>query len=450
VTTGLRILQISPQDIAGGAERVALNLHHGFLRYGVDARLLVRYRRTETLGVEEVHVYDGTYLWGLRLIDQWLSSRPHFRGRDTLRNMLSKIAMPQRLLDSWCGFDDYNYPYSYRLLQRTDWQPDIIQLHNLHGGYFDLRALPTLSNTIPVVWMLHDTWAFTGHCAYFIDCDRWQFGCGMCPDLRRPPVIRHDRTHDNWTLKRQIYAQSQLHVICPSQWLMSQVKKSILQPVTGRVIPNGIDLTIFKPGDKQAARLELGLPQNDYICLFVGVSGALTNPYKDYTTIAQAIDILLDAGLSYQLRFVCLGGRTHTNEDLKGAKLFVGRVTDPRRVALYYQAADVYLHAAKADNFPLAIIEASACGIPVVATAVGGISELVEDGVTGYLVPRGDAAAMAERVRILLEDSELRYVMSQRAAERAARLYDLERQVNDCLNLYAEIVARYKAAKDSR
>ena len=83
---------------------------------------------------------------------------------------------------------------------------------------------------------------------------------------------------------------------------------------------------------------------------------------------------------------------------------FVPYLKDPRKVARYYQAADLYLHPARADTFPTTILEALACGIPVVATAVGGIPEQVMEGQTGFLVPVGDARALARRVIDLLGD----------------------------------------------
>jgi glycosyltransferase involved in cell wall biosynthesis len=435
-----KVLQVSPQDAAGGAERVALDLHRGFLRRGMDARLLVRFRRRELPAVFEADVYEGVCGWGglLGLLDQWLSKRPHFKGRDSLRMWLSKAASPRRWYNTWRGLDDFNYPYAARLLSRPDWRPDVVHLHNLHARYFDLRALPALSETAAVVWTLHDTWALTGHCAYFIDCPRWVEGCGHCPDLARPPSARRDRTADNWRIKRDIYQRSRLHVVCPSQWLMSQVEQSMLQPATKHVIPYGVDLSVFKPDDKSKARQSLGLDPHAFIGLFVSVSGAAGNPYKDYTTIEHAVRKLAVDMPGGQMRFVCLGGKPQT-QNVNPLFSFPGFLRDAAHVALYYQAADVYLHAAIADNFPCAILEAQACGLPVVATAVGGIPEQVQEGLTGYLVPRGDSIAIVERLKLLMGDQNALMKLSQAAALRAAQLYDLEHQIDDYLNLYRSL-----------
>jgi glycosyltransferase involved in cell wall biosynthesis len=109
-------------------------------------------------------------------------------------------------------------------------------------------------------------------------------------------------------------------------------------------------------------------------------------------------------------------------------------------VANYYRAADAYLHAAKADTFPSVVLEALACGTPVVATAVGGIPEQVRLGETGELTPGGDAQAMGEAVVRLLNDETMRRRMGERAADDAAARFSLDRQVRAYLDWFACIV----------
>lgn len=441
----LRILQVSPQDIGGGAERVALDLHQGFLRRGVDARLMVRFSHTSSPGVERANIYEGCSLPGYlaAVLDERLSRQSYFKGRDALQLLLKRVVKPKRWYDPRRGLEDFNYPYSYKLLNRNNWKPDVINLHNLHSGYFDLRSLSYLSSHIPVFWTLHDTWAITGHCAHFVDCNKWICGCGDCPDLNRAPAVKHDKTRENWQQKKSIYSKSKLHVICPSKWLLSQVEKSMMQPVAGQVIRNGVDLSIFKPGNKKKARHDLGLPQDRFICLYLSTSGSGASPYKDYETIKKAVDNLFAGKYRGQLFFVCLGGGQDNVANIDESMKFVGRISDPSIIAEYYQSADVFLHAANADNFPCTILESFACGTPVVATSVGGITEQIDDGETGWLVPRGDSLAMAERIAGLMADRNLCSKMGKNAARLAARLYGLERQIDDYLKVYNEAITEY-------
>jgi glycosyltransferase involved in cell wall biosynthesis len=109
-------------------------------------------------------------------------------------------------------------------------------------------------------------------------------------------------------------------------------------------------------------------------------------------------------------------------------------------VADYYRAADVYVHPAKADTFPNAVIEAMACGCPVIGTSVGGIPEQIEPGSTGFLVPTGHVPELAARISDLLGDADLRRRMGQAAAARAADRYDLRTQVDTYLRWYEDII----------
>jgi glycosyltransferase involved in cell wall biosynthesis len=115
-----------------------------------------------------------------------------------------------------------------------------------------------------------------------------------------------------------------------------------------------------------------------------------------------------------------------------------------RMVARYYQAADLYIHAARADTFPNTILEALACGIPVIATAVGGIPEQIHEGKTGFLTPLGDASAMAGAIWRLLEDPDLRKKMGDAAIREVNEKFSLDLQVKRFLSWYEEIISNWK------
>jgi glycosyltransferase involved in cell wall biosynthesis len=169
----MNILLLSTYDRAGGAEKVAFDLCRSYRRFGHDARLYVRYKRTEEPFVYGVDAYAHAMPWaGLcRRLEGRLRAAPTFRGQFRLVDMLRRLARPRRAWDRWRGVEDFNYPGAdYAAPAADGWQPDVIHAHNLHGDYFDLRALPGLSRRLPFVWTLHDTWALTGHCGHFIDC----------------------------------------------------------------------------------------------------------------------------------------------------------------------------------------------------------------------------------------------------------------------------------------
>ncbi|MCG8347250.1 MAG: glycosyltransferase [Chloroflexales bacterium] len=435
---------LNTYDRAGGAARVAFDLFRTYQSLGHDVRMLVRHKRTSDDDVIEIDPYAYTTTWAplCAMLEKQIMQLPRFRGRYRLADWLRRCAMPQRWFDHMRGIEDFNYPYSYHILQNPEWTPDVIHVHNMHGDFFDVRALAPLSQRIPVVWTLHDAWALTGHCAHPINCERWRIGCGKCPDLHRPPSIQRDGTAQNWKRKQKVYASSRLAIATPSQWLMKYVHQSILRAQHMRVIPLGVDQTVYKPGDRMHARTLLGLPYNAFICVFVAYSAKTTNPYKDITTINRAVQQVITQLDSRNMLFLCVGQSKHQNTHQHFA--FTGYVADPKRVALYYQAADVMIHAANVDNFPCVILEALACGTPVIATAVGGIPEQIDDGVNGYLVPRSDAEAMADHILDLARHPARARQMGQLAAESAKKSFGLNRQAALYIEWFQELREMYQ------
>lgn len=437
----MRVLQVSTRDVAGGAERIAWNLFQSIADMGHTSYLAVGHKTSDDPHVLEIPTEAYRNPWA-RAVRGVRSNELHHSPLNSLAfNGLASLAEPQRSWNYLRGVEDFDFPGTDRLLDLPPQRPDIIHGHNLHGAYFDLRALPLLAQQTPVILTLHDAWLLSGHCAHSFDCARWQTGCGHCPDLTIYPEVMRDSTSYNWQRKHDIYARSRLRIAVPCRWLAEKVRSSMLQQaiVETRVIPHGIDLSVFRPGDKRVARQKLGLPQDRWMALFVA-NKARKNLFKDYQTMEAAIQQVAAMSDGQELLFVCLG-ESGSDERVGSISIrYVEHVGDPNMVADYYRATDVYLHAARAELWGLSITEALACGAPVVATAVGGIPEQIEDGVTGFLVGRGDSAAMAKRIKQLSDDVGLRENMSEQAASSAARQFGLTRMVNDYFSWYEEII----------
>ena len=250
------VLQVNSSDVGGGAEVVAHALHCSYRERGIESWLAVGRPRTGDEGVLAI-------------------GEERSRRQRALRD-------PGVLLDAARGREDFRFPASHHVLELPPKPPDVLHLHNLHGGYFDLRALPELSARKPTVVTMHDEWLYTGHCAYTLDSERWLTGCGDCPHLDSYPALRVDGTAGNWHRKAKLYERSFLHVVCPSRWLLDRADRSVfgLTIASARVIPNGVDLELFAPGERER--------REEPVIVFAA-QGARTNPYKDFATLRAAL-----------------------------------------------------------------------------------------------------------------------------------------------------------------
>lgn len=438
----MNILQVSTFDLAGGAERVAHSLFEGYRRRGHTSHLAVGKARSNDKDVMPIPVpQENTWQRQWHAMPARLGLSPNGKGaRMAMR--LGSLGQPRFWLERQFGLEHFGYPGTRGLLRLFPEPPDIVHAHNLHGGYFDLGYLPDLSGQAPLILTLHDAWLLSGHCAHSLACERWLSGCGHCPDLTLPIPLRRDATAYNWRRKQRIYRRSRVFVATPSNWLMEKVRRSMLWPSVSeaRVIPNGIDLTVFRPGDRTEARQILGLPPEAQVVLFVG-RATRRSPWKDYLTMERAIAAVASQSHDIPLVFVCLGEQAETERIGRAQLRFDAFQDDIRKVVAYYRAADIYLHAARADTFPSTVLEAMACGLPVIATAVGGITEQVQNGITGLLAPPADGGALAAAAGRLLSDASLRERMGAAAIEVADNCFDQDRMISDYLTWYERILA---------
>lgn len=470
----IRILQVSTSDVRGGAQKIAYHLNSEYRKRGYSAWLSVGYKYSDDPYVINIPNEVVSNFWaslGLKIEKIASSSLGDSKYLQDFGNILRLIGQPYRLLEILKGHEDFDFSGTWKILELLPQKPDILHCHNLHGKYFDLRALPWISRQVSVVLTLHDQWMLSGHCSHSFDCERWKTGCGQCPDLTIYPAIWRDATDYNWQRKREIYAKSCLYIATPSRWLMEKVEQSIIAPaiLESRVIPNGVDLSAFHPLDKMAARSKLGISKDAKVLLFAA-QDITRNVFKDYQTVSAAVAKVAECLNVRNLLFIALGADAKAEPIAKAEVNFIPFQNDPEVVALYYQSADLYIHAANADNFPNTILEALCCGTPVVATAVGGIPEQIKplqsyvsglktrslqfkhysiDGATGILVPQKDPDSMAEAILYLLNNEKLLTQLGENAADDARKRFDLEKQVRTYLEWYEDIIAKENTNSNS-
>lgn len=404
------VLHISTTDNLGGSGRSAYRVHKGLKQLGVLSRMLVGVKVTNDDDIQTI-------------------SRNWMRKADRLFDRaLGRLSL-QYLF----------YPSSFHLL-RHEWfqESDLVQLYNTHGNYFSHTALPLISRRRPVVWRLSDMWPMTGHCAYSFDCDRWRTGCGSCPILSDPPELYRDTTAMLWRVKRWTYERSRITIVAPSKWIAGLAAQSpLLSRFKIQVIPNGLDIDVFKPTPREEARRSLGLSSNEKVILFAAQS--LKDPRKGARLMQTALGRLAEN--ENDLTLLLLGKSGEDLELPRSVRVkILGSIDDDRELARIYSAADVFVLPTLAENLPNGALESMACGTPPVTFDVGGCREAVRHMETGYLATYADATDLAHGLHLLLGDRDLRHQLGARSREIARAEYSLDLQAKRFHSLYLEIL----------
>lgn len=418
----MNILHINTSADQGGAAKAMQRLHQGLRQSGQQSQILAKYKTKDDRNV---------FLVNEVVRDFWNIAR---RKKEGLF----------RLLDKHTGLFYWFYSSTFLLAQTEIFkQSDIINFHNLHGSYFNLLAIPLLSEKKPIVWTLHDMWPLTGHCTYSYDCQRWIKGCFKCPLLRDrrlkleyPPATVMDLTKNIWQAKQNIYKKSNLHIITPSSWMQSLVKESILnKSILIEHIPWGIDLEKFYPVGKKQARQMLGIAEDKKVVIFV--SESLSQYRKGASFLVSALERLQNE-FSICLLLIGSGAVTVSNLEKISLKKF-DYVDSEDLLRLFYSAADVLALPTLADNQPLVLIEAMACGTPAVAFDIGGIHEIIKHMDNGYLAAYKEIEALAAGIKLLLKDENLSARLSMRCRQTAERDYSLQLQTRRYLSFYESV-----------
>jgi glycosyltransferase involved in cell wall biosynthesis len=340
-------------------------------------------------------------------------------------------------LSRWTSLQDMLLP-SARAIPQHKWvqDADILQIFNLWGGYISYLSLPRLANGRPIIWRLSDEWVYTGHCVYSYHCNRWQSGCGECPQVHGEQSLTFDTSNLQWKLKQSVYSKLDLHLIAPSNWIASNIKKSPLLcdfPVT--IIPNGVDTIVYQRQSQKAARAYFNLPATSPLLLFT--SHTLNGGRKGGHILREILSHLPNSGGEVLL----LGeGQTGENQIGDWQLHYLGYVRDENILSKAYAAADILILPSLADNLPNTALESLACGTPVVAFDVGGMSDAIQHMKTGYLARPYDLADFQQGISTLLSDTSLCKQMGIEGRILIESKFSLDQELQAFIRLYRSII----------
>lgn len=280
--------------------------------------------------------------------------------------------------------------------------PDAIHIHGLTGwiGFNGLRALLPLG--IPVFWTAHDLWMISGGCVVYQGCDRYQTGCTTCPILK---PIASRWSQQEWKHKAKFIADHQVIPIANSQWMADKIKRSPffahIQPTDISIVPPIVNPIFFQGNSFPSLRTELNISPERTV---LGLSArALTDHYKGIpeflNRFASDDDLVKDCTV-----LLCGDGEIELPSKIDARCL--GAVTDPKELARFYSACDVFISPSRMETFGMALLEAQAARTVVVSSRVGGTPEAVYKQQHRYLSKVGDDLDLLSKLKDLLSTPE--------------------------------------------
>lgn len=313
-------------------------------------------------------------------------------------------------------------------------KPDIIQLHHIHGYFLNMQILfDYLSSiSIPIVWVFHDCWAMTGHCAYFdyIGCNKWRTQCYKCIQKRcYPQTWLFDRSKKNYLQKKKLFTSvDNLTIISVSKWLDTIVGHSFLNRIKRGIIYNGIDVNLFKPYDIRRIR-EKFLIHDKFMILGVASTWDKRKGLESFIRFNTLID--------KTFVLVLVGLNKKQIEELPHGIIGLERTENIQELAELYSAADVHISFSVEETFGLTVVESMSCGTPVIVYNATALPELVTQE-TGYVV---EVDNIEEAYKATLKIKEVgKAHFSVACRNRVVNHFNMEERFEDYMRLYNKLL----------
>ena len=423
---GIKALHISTSDIQGGAARAAFRLNQALNKLNVNSKMLVQFKAGDNINVESVA--ETKMQKGLAKI------RPHY---DILPLKLYKNRQKTPFSVARTGVSIYRNKF----VRETD----LINLHWINGGFLSLKNISELGFLHkPLVWTLHDMWPFTGGCHYSGYCTKYKYKCGQCPILNSSKD--RDLTRRIWKKKNNYYKNLNLTIVTCSSWLAQCVKdSSLFKELRIEVIPNSVDINIFKPIKKEIARDILNLPQNKYLILFGAVS-ATSDKRKGFSYLNKALNKIkiTNSELKDKIELIVFGASYSEDIDsLPFKTYFAGKLNDEYSLALYYSAVNIFVGPSLEEAFGMVYSEAMACSTPCVAFDYSGPKDIINHKQNGYLAEYKSIDDLAQGICWMLEDKNRVMDLGRNARQKVLDNYTYDIVGNRYLKLYKELLNQH-------
>ena len=375
----MRVLFVSATDRAGGAGIGAHRLHQSLRRAGVHSEMLVLRKVTAD---PDVHRLSTRFT-------RWQRARRRLAERRHNRRLRQNARRPE--VGHW-SLNRFRYPIAEAI---NAFGADVVHLHWVGDNYLPIGELVHIKP--PILWTLRDMWAFTGGCHYADGCLRYHEGCGNCPQLLDGSPQDISATINRQ--KREAWADLPLTLVTISTWLAECAASSpLLQGRRIEVIGNPIDPGVFKPLDRTLARRAFNLPADKKLILF-GAIGGTSDRRKGFAYLRDALRAI---ARDDDVELVVFGGEASDDLGVALPTHQLGRLSDEVSLSLLYAACDVYVLPTLQEALGNTLIEAQACGTPVVTFDGSGASDVIQHLVNGYLARNRDQADLRAGIEWVL------------------------------------------------
>lgn len=411
----MKILYLNGADVEGGAAKAATRLLQGVHAQGGDAFLYVQRKYGAASLVAGPESLFGRALGLARpTIEQLLSGL----AMKTMQGPFCAALLPDRL--------------SARVARSS---PDILHLHWVAR----MMRLETLHRfTMPIVWTLHDSWPFTGGCYLPGNCSRYRESCGACPVLGS--TRENDLSQRVWCRKEKAWQGLDMTVIAPSRWMADCARaSSLFRNRRIEVIPNAIDIQSYKPVERHAARRRFSLPLDKNLILF-GAKSVTRDRNKGFYLFKEALRELAAISRHDQIELVFFGSaETDKLSDLAFKVHYLGWLDDDASLSQLYSAADLFVLPSIQESLGYTVMEAMACGTPCVAFRQGGVPDLIDHRLNGYLAQPYRVSDLAQGIWWIMEDGNRRKELARNARRKIENGFAMESVAKRHLELYREI-----------
>ena len=370
----------------------ANRLHKAFLEKGIASQILALHLdRNHNIGI---HIMDK----GARLI----SKADGYVQSYLKKNLISE-------------FGGFSYPVIGSNISSRDevQEADVIYVHWVLNGFLSIKNMEQIASLgKPLIFVMHDMWTITGGCHHSFECNKYLDICKNCQFFEGSKI--KDLAYKGFKKKQNFFsAYSNLYFVSPSDWLYNcAVKSVLLNDKSIFHIANVLDSKLFKPIDKKVAKNILNLDVSKKVIVFGAME--INSPYKGWKYLKSALDILFKSGgIDFQILVFGTGPNSEISEAIPYETKFVGYIDSEYTMSVIYNAADVFVAPSLADNLPYTILESLFCGTPVVAFNVGGIPELIDHTLNGYLANYKNSGDLAEGIKFCIDHKIKGYRLNQ-------------------------------------